>query len=60
MTREELARSLQVLGLSGVKLEVALRKADDYAAHMVEEHARSVPWPWPPKKVRKTSARETA
>lgn len=60
MTREELARSLQVLGLSGVKLEVAQRKADDYAAHMVEEHARSVPWPWPPKRARKPAARETA
>jgi hypothetical protein len=60
MTREDLARSLQVLGLSGVKLEVALRKADDYAAFMVEMHARSVPWPWPPRQVRKTSPRETA
>jgi hypothetical protein len=24
--------------------------ADDYAAHLIEEHARSVPWPWPPKR----------
>jgi hypothetical protein len=60
VTREDLARSLQVLGLSGVKLEVALRKADDYAAYMIEQHARSVPWPWPPRKAAKPSARESA
>lgn len=60
MTRDDLRRSLEVLGLSGVKLEVALRKADDYAAALIEEHARSVPWPWPPKRARKPAARETA
>ena len=59
MTRDDLRKSL-VLGLSGVKLEVALRKADDYAAALIEEHARSVPWPWPPKRARKPSARESA
>jgi hypothetical protein len=58
VTREELARSLEVLGLSGVRLEVALRKADDYAAHMIELHARTVPWPWPPKRARKPAARK--
>lgn len=60
MTRDDLRKSLEVLGLSGVKLEVALRKADDYAAALIEEHARSVPWPWPPKSARKPAARETA
>ena len=46
--------------VTSADLDLITGDADDYAAHEIEEHARSVPWPWPVRKTRKPSARETA
>jgi hypothetical protein len=58
MDRSGLAAVLRSQGLSGRQLEIALGAADDYAAHEIEQCARSVPWPWPVRKAAKSSARK--
>lgn len=49
MTRAELVERYTALVGPG-RAEQMARLADDYAAHLIEEHARTVPWPWPPKR----------
>jgi hypothetical protein len=49
MTRAELVKRYAAL-VGPDKAELLARLADDYAAREVEQHARTVPWPWPPKR----------
>jgi hypothetical protein len=49
MNRAELVE--RYAALAGPELaEQLARLADDYGAHLIEQHARTVPWPWPPKR----------
>lgn len=59
MNRAELLKRYTAL-VGPDKAEQMARLADDYAASLVEQHARSEPWPWPAKRTGRSGGGQKA